>query len=83
MIDAQAKRTKIAKIYVQRCLLPRVGVFIEEVGDGKFNSIACRAIYGGSKKCREGRNRKLGYRIVLTKSVKEGVLELGYKSRSV
>lgn len=76
MIDAQTKRTKISKVNIQGCLLSRSCIFVKEVGDGEFNSVASRAIDGGSKKGREGRNRKFGYIVILTKGIKEGVLEL-------
>jgi hypothetical protein len=52
-------------------------ILIEKVGYGEFDGVTGGAVHGSSKKGRERRNWQLGYIVILTKGVKEGVLELG------
>lgn len=77
MIHAKAKGTEIAEVNIQWRLLPRIGILVEKVGNSKLNRITCRTINGGGEKSRKRRDRKLRYIVILTESIKEGVLELG------
>lgn len=77
MIYAEAKRTEIAKINIQWCLLPGIRILVEKVGNSELDRIACRSINGSGEKSRERRDGKLGYTVILTECVKERVLEFG------
>jgi len=77
LIYAKTKRTEIAEINIQWYLLSCIRILVEKVGNSELNRITCRPINGSGEKGRERRDRKLGYTVILTESVKERVLELG------
>ena len=67
----------IAEIDVQRGAGLCLGISVKEVGNCQFNSVIIRPVDGRSEEGRERRDWLLRNTVILSKGIKEGVLELG------
>jgi hypothetical protein len=70
------QRAKIAKIDIQRSVGLCLHISIKEVGNRQFNSVVVGPVDRRSEEGRKRRDWRLWNRIVLSRGIKEGVLEL-------
>lgn len=73
--------SEVAEVNIERDLIACFGIFVEKVGDSKLYDVVRLPIDWSGKQCWEGCDRDLGNSVVLSKGVKECVLEFRLRKR--
>lgn len=82
MKDSMLQWAKIAKIDIQRSVGFCLQIMIKEVGNRQLNGVVVWPVYRRREEGGKRRDRRLGNGIVLSKGIKEGILELRWVDRS-